>query len=148
MKRETGPESGLAFGCGEAGRHSRAETGASGGCSRRGQYPDAAAKAVRLCGRGAACGRGMRKRLRSVVTESGCTAGIRRRTVPGSFVRSYFSAEERERQRGGGEQRSGSHDARPAEVRPCGAREECTQRAAREIGAHEDRIDAVRGRRA
>lgn len=146
MKRETGPESGLAFGCGEAGRHSRAETGASGGVSRT--DPDAAAKAVRLCGRGAACGWGMRKRLRSVVTESGCTAGIRRRTVPGSSCAELFSAEERERQRGGGEQRSGSHDARPAEVRPCGAREECTQRAAREIGAHEDRIDAVRGRRA
>lgn len=90
MKRETGPESVLAFGCGEAGRHSRTETGASGGCSRRGQYPDAAAKAERLCGRGAACGRGMLKRLRPVVTESGCTAGIRRRTVPGSSVRSYF----------------------------------------------------------
>ena len=66
----------------------------------------------------------------------------------GQLCAELFSAEERERQRGGGEQRSGSHDARPAEVRPCGAREECAQRAAREIGAHEDRIDAVRGRRA
>ena len=140
MKRETGPESGLAFGCGEAGRHSR--TGASGGCSRREDI-------IRTQ-------RQKRSGLRPGYAEAPAAdcAGFRvygRNTAAdrtGQLCAELFSAEERERQRGGGEQRSGSHDARPAEVRPCGAREECTQRAAREIGAHEDRIDAVRGRRA
>ena len=138
MKRETGLESGLAFGCGEAGRHSRTE--ASGGCIRREdsirtqrQKRSGSADAERLV---AGCD-GFRVYGRNPAAD---------RT--GQLCAELFSAEERERQRGGGEQRSGSHDARPAEVRPCGAREECTQRAAREIGAHEDRIDAVRGRRA
>ena len=92
-----------------------------------------------FCGRGAACGRGMLKRLRSVVTESGCTAGIRRRTVPGNSCAELFSAEERSDSEAA--ESSARQPRRPASRSAAHAapERECTQRAAREIGAHEDR---------
>lgn len=66
--------------------------------------------------------------------------GVRRRTT-------LPFGDERDDERQGGEQGSGSHDARPAEEHPGRAREQRAERAADEVAAHEDRVDPVGGRR-
>ena len=56
------------------------------------------------------------------------------------------SCPKRDNERGGGQQGSGACDARPACDLPGRAREQRAEGAAEEVAAHEDRVDAVRGR--